>query len=207
MMASPYSLGGRLALLRPADLSADQRQLYDLLQATELAGAKKAGFEGQTAAGEPIGPFNAMLRSPEIATAVLGVVGALGQHSALSEPVRQVVILTVGAAWRAAYELYAHTIATRNAGLPEAAIQRLAAGLPPQGLPAAETLAHEFTHQLLTTHQVADELYQRGIATFGEKGVFDLLALAGQYRLVSAILQPFAVPAPGVSATPPSPAV
>lgn len=199
-MNSPDSLGGRLALLRPADLAADQRRLYDQLQATELPWAQRAGFEAQTADHELIGPFNAMLRSPAIATAMMGTTSALSQHSTLSEPVRQVIILTVGAAWQAAYELYAHTAVARQAGLPEAAIQALVAGQPPQGLPAAETLAYELTHQLATTHQVAPDLYERARAAFGEQGVVDLVVLAGQYMLVSSLLNTFAVPAPAAKA-------
>lgn len=196
MSIPAIALGGRLPLLAPTELSPEQRPLYDQLQATELQWAKKSGFQAQTAAQELIGPFNPMLRSPAVATALLGATSALTQHAALSEPVRQVIILTVGAAWRAAYELYAHVIVARKAGLPEAAIQALAAGQPPENLPAPELLAHEFTHALTTTHHVPADLYQRAVRAFGEQGVFDMVALAGQYLLISALLNTFEVPAP-----------
>lgn len=199
-MSSSESLGGRLALVHPADLSAEQRRLYDQLQATEVPWAQQAGFESQTAAHELIGPYNAMLRSPAIATAMLGTISALSQHSTLSEPVRQVVILTVGATWQAAYEVYAHAAVARKAGLPEVAIQQFLAGQPPLDLPPTESLAYELTQQLVTTHQVAPGLYERARAVFSEQGVFDLVALAGQYLLVSALLNTFAVPAPSTPA-------
>ncbi|MEJ7658534.1 MAG: carboxymuconolactone decarboxylase family protein [Hymenobacter sp.] len=138
---------------RPAELSAEQRGVYDQLLATEVPWAEQSGFEAQTEAHELIGPFNAMLRSPEIATAMLGLTSALGQHSALGAPVRQVVILTVGAAWQADYELYAHAAVARKAGLAEEAIRALAAGQPPTGLGPEEVLAHEFTRQLVATHR------------------------------------------------------
>ena len=196
MTTPANSLGGRLALLRPAELAPAQRALYDQLQATELQWAQKSGFQAQTDAHELIGPFNPMLRSPAVATALLGVTSALSQHAALSEPVRQVIILTVGAVWEAAYELYAHVAVAEKTSLPEAAIQALAAGQVPAGLPAQELLAHEFTRTLTTTHHVPTDLYQQAVQAFGEQGVFDMVALAGQYMLVSALLNTFAVPAP-----------
>jgi len=198
-MASSSELGGRLTLLQPTNLTPDQRQLYDQLQDTEIAWAEKSGFQAQTADKQLIGPFNPMLYSPVIATAMMGLTSALSQHSALPEPVRQVVILTVGAGWQAAYELYAHTAVARKAGLPDEAIRALAAGQPPTGLSADEVLAHEFTQQLAITHQISPDLYQRAAKTFGEKGVFDMILLAGQYMTVSALLNSFAIPAPTAS--------
>ena len=147
-----------------------------------------------------------MLRSPEIATAMLGVTKAITQHTALSEPVRQVIILTVGATWQAAYEIYAHTAVAHKAGLQEGAIQALAAGQSPVGLTEEEALAHDFTRSLVADRQVSADLYQRAIETFREQGVFDMIALAGQYMTISALLNAFAVPEPmetkgGVSGT------
>jgi 4-carboxymuconolactone decarboxylase len=51
--------------------------------------------------------------------------------------VRQVVILAVGAVWRSAYELYAHSAAARTAGLPDQVVRALTAGQRPGELSAA----------------------------------------------------------------------
>ena len=190
------SLGGRLPLLTPDTLSVSQRKLYDQLQATELQRAKRSGFQAQTDTQELIGPFNALLRSPEIATAFMSVVSAQHQYSALSQRVQQVVILTIGAVWQAAYELYAHIIVAKKAGINEDAIQALASGQQPIGLSKEEMLAHDFTQQIATTHQIPPDLYQQALETFGEQGVVDMLVLAGHYMTVSAVLNTFAVPAP-----------
>ena len=40
------------------------------------------------------------------------------------------------------------------------------------------------------------ELYLRAVETFGEKGVVDMVYLAGNYMTVSGLLNTFAVPAP-----------
>lgn len=196
MMNPTDQLGGRLSLLSPDSLLAAQKKLYDQLQATAIVWAAKEGFEAETESKEIIGPFNAMLRAPEIATALLGVVSALKEHTVLSQKVQQVIILTVGAIWKADYELYAHKIVARNAGIEEAAIEALAKGQSSDGLSEEENLAHRFTKQLATVHQIDNNLYQQAIETFGQNGVMDMLVLTGQYMIISSMLNTFAVPAP-----------
>lgn len=190
------NLGGRLALLAPATLDSDQKDLYDQLQDTMVPWAEKSGFQADTYDDRLIGPFNAMLRSPAISTALLGVTATEGKETALGKTVREVVILTVGAAWHAAYELYAHTIVGQSVGLAETTVHALAAGQKPASLSPEESVAYDFTHRLATTHQIDAELYEQAIVTFGEKGVVDMIYLAGQYMTISGLLNTFAVPAP-----------
>jgi len=78
-----------------------------------------------------IGPFNAALRSPAVAGAFLELQASEERHTSLSDPVRQVVILAVGAVWAADYEIYAHSAVARHWGVPDDAIRGLAAGTLP----------------------------------------------------------------------------
>lgn len=190
------NLGGRLALLSPDSLNSDQKKLYEQLQATMVPWAKKSGFRADTYDDRLIGPFNAMLRSPAISTAIMGVTSAEGKETSLGKKVREVVILTVGAAWQAAYELYAHVAVGQSVGHDAATVQALAAGQKPASLSPEESVAYDFTQRLATRHQIDDELYEQAVVTFGEKGVVDMIYLAGQYMTISGLLNTFAVPAP-----------
>ena len=191
------SLGGRLPLLKPADLNHEQRKFYDLLNAKTVPWADAAGFQANAEDGALIGPFNAMLYSPQIGTASMQYLSAEQDHTALTPRVREVVILTVGAVWQAAYELYAHTAVGRKAGLDEVSIRALAAGeAATETLSIEESAAHEFTRALATEHRVDSELYKRTVELFGAKGVVDMIHLAGNYMTVSALLNTFEVPAP-----------
>jgi len=194
------SLGGRLPLLSPDQLNSDQKKLYSQLQDTMVPWAKKSGFQAATFDDRLVGPFNALLRSPVIGKALMAVTAAEGKETALSERVRQVVILTVGAAWQAAYELYAHVAVGRQAGFDEATVQALAAGQKPAALTHDEGVAYDFVQRLTTTHQIDAELYEQAVVTFGEKGVVDLIYLAGHYMTISSLLNTFAVPAPAAAA-------
>ena len=192
------NLGGRLALLNPDDLSSDQKKLYNQLEDTMVPWAKKSGFKAETFDEKLVGPFNPMLRSPLISKAMMELIAAEQVHTSLSEKVRQVVILTVGAVWQATYELYAHEAVADKAVFDQPTIQALAAGQKPASLSAEESVAYEFTRHLTATHQIDAELYEQAVVTFGEKGVVDMVYLAGQYMTVSGLLNTFAVPAPTV---------
>jgi hypothetical protein len=47
---------------------------------------------------------------------------------------------------------------------------------------------------LCTEHQVNQALYHRAVATFGEKGMVDMIYLAGNYVTTCALLNTFTVP-------------
>lgn len=190
------SLGGRLPLLERDELASDQKKLYDKMQDTMVKWADKSGFQAQTSDKKLIGPFNVMLRSPLVSQGMLEFLNAETKHTTLSERVRQVIILTVGAVWQASYELYAHTAVGKKAGLDDQTIAALVAGQSPSTLTPEEHLAHEFTRRLTAEHRVDEALYQQAIDTFGEEGVVNLIYLAGNYMTTSALLNAFAVPAP-----------
>ncbi len=189
-------LGGRLPLVDPSDLTSRQKTLHKELMATMVPWAKQTGFQAEAAPGQLIGPFNSMLRSPQISQTVLKLVEAEREHTSLSERIRQVIILSVGHVWKADYELYAHSAAARKAGFNQATIADLRAGKESAELFPDERLAQQLTLSLVAEHKVAPELYAAGLAAFGEQGIVDLIYLAGNYMTVSALLTCFEVPAP-----------
>ena len=111
------------------------------------------------------------------------------------------VILTVGAVWRAPDQLYAHSAVARHAGLPETVIAELADGGEPDQLTDAQQAAHRLARQRSTNHQVDDAVYSHAEQIFGAAGLFDITMLVGIYQTVCAILNAFAIPAPKRRAT------
>ncbi len=189
-------LGGRLPLLRPAEMDEAQKALHDHIATTAVPWAEAAGFRMQTAEGELIGPFNAVLFSPDIGRAFLALQSEEGKRTSLSDRVRQVVILTVGSVWQAPYELYAHAAVARQAGLSDDAVRALSLGEPADELSGEERVAQLFTRQLAAERRVDDETYRAGESAFGRKGLVDMTMLAGCYHTVCSMLNAFAIPAP-----------
>ena len=124
-------LGGRLPLLDTDTLDDEQRELVDYLTRTFVPWASTTGFRSRNPDGTFIGPFNALLRSPALAGQFLQFQTSEQQHTSLSDRVRQVVILAVGAVWAADYELYAHSAVARHHGIPDDTVRSLAAGTAP----------------------------------------------------------------------------
>ena len=189
-------LGGRLPLLDVDALDAEQRELFHYLQTRVVPWADAAGFRSTTCDGKFIGLFNAALRSPTAASVFLQLQASEERHTSLSDRVRQVVILAVGAAWAADYEIYAHSAVARQCGIPDDAVRRLAAGTLPDTLSADEKVAYRFTRQLSTSHRIDDATFVEARKTFGERGITDMVLLAGTYYTVCGLLNAFDVPAP-----------
>jgi 4-carboxymuconolactone decarboxylase len=196
MSVQSQQLGGRLPLVDPKTMEGAQKDLYDRINTIMVPWAEAASFQSKTTTGRLIGPFNAMLFSPEICNAFLALQVAEQKHTSLSERVRQVVILSVGAVWKAPYELYAHSAVGKKAGLSNDAVRALARGQPSDELTNDERLAQQFTQQLTADRRVEDALYQAASAAFGEKGAVDMIVLVGCYQVVCSVLNAFEVPAP-----------
>jgi len=195
-MPDQTALGGRLPLADPAALNPAQREIFERMATRIVPWAKDAQFQSVAEDDRLIGPFNPCLLRPAISAQFLQLQFTEQQHTSLSERVRQVVILTVGAVWRADYELYAHSAAARRAGLPDAAIETLVNGGLPEELTAEDTIAHRVANQLSTTHHLDDGLYREAENAFGAPGVMEIATLVGIYHTVCAVLNVFDVPAP-----------
>ncbi len=142
------------------------------------------------------GPFNVFLYSPHMGRAFNDYVDSEAKNTSLSPKVRQIVILTVGAVWNSAYELYAHTAVARTVDLDDETIESIKVGKEPKHISAEEVTAYDFTRKLVSEHTIDDDLYKRATDTFGEKGVVDMIHLIGLYMATSALLNAFEVPTP-----------
>jgi 4-carboxymuconolactone decarboxylase len=196
MKESQANLGGRLPLLDPGELKGKQKELYDFLDSTFISWADASGFSGKTSDGRFIGPFNPNLHSPGITPSWVQLVQAESKTTSLTKRVREVVILSVGAVWKAPYELYAHSAVARKVGVPEPAIQALVAGKSSEQLSLEEQVAHRFARQLAKEFRVDSDLYQEAESIFGRAGLVDMVYLIGIYLLTSAMLNAFEIPAP-----------
>jgi 4-carboxymuconolactone decarboxylase len=190
MTAETDALGGRLPLVDPAAFTGAQRRLFDEVTANDAA------FRTTTPDGRLIGPFNAFLLRPEVALKLWDLSSTTKSQTSLSDRVREVVILAVGAVWDAPFELYAHSAVAHRVGLSTESITTLASGWLPDDLSAQEEIAARVAQQLSTRHRIDDELYREAQNAFGAKGLFDIGVLIGVYHSVCAILNLFAVPAP-----------
>lgn len=180
----------RLAGITPAEMTADQRYVYDAVVASPRGASSRLGSDGSLP-----GPFNAMLLSPAVGLALQGLGQALRYESELPDLVRELVILLVAGRAESAYEQFAHEPIALRAGADPEAIVELRAGRIPTGQSADVAAALAVADALLTAG-VDDELYAAAVATFGQGWLFEINAVVGYYQLLARQLALFGVSAP-----------
>ncbi len=97
----------RFKELTPETMSAEQKKVADAIQ----SGPRGAGLRG---------PFNALLRSPEICDLVQRVGAYVRYSSAIPARLNEMAIIMAGRKWTAQYEFYAHRKLAIEAGLKTA---------------------------------------------------------------------------------------
>jgi len=184
----------RIEPLAPETLNAEVRYVHDEI-------AKQVGrAQGQVTMlddrGALTGPFPPMLRYPQFGLPALGFIRTLDMHATLDKKVREVAILTVGAAFNARFELYAHEIMAEAFGLSGDVIASLAAGCRPNGLTAHEAMAHDIAKVLVSGRIVTTAIYKQAVSLFGKDAVAELIFLISGYCFIATVLNGFDVPAP-----------
>ncbi len=176
--------GERMAAIPPDQMSPAQRSVADAI----LSGPRKSIG----------GPFNAWLRSPELADRLQKVGEYVRFNSSLDRRVNEMAILMTAQAWGSQYEWYAHAPLAIKAGLDPAIVAAIGTGRKPDNMKDDEAIVWEFSTQLRRDHGVDDAIYARALEKFGEPGIMDLVAVNGYYDVVSMTLNVARVtPPPG----------
>jgi 4-carboxymuconolactone decarboxylase len=134
------------------------------------------------------GPFNILLRSPEMGDRAQQFGASMRFHAALPKPALETVIILTARYWMAQFEWTAHKRAALQAGVSPAIVDAIADGKRPSGMDPDLEAAYNFTSELLKTKQVSDATFAAAKTRFGEKGVVDMIALNGWYSMVSMAL-------------------
>src|ERR1700741_3314074 len=120
------------------------------------------------------GPFNAWLRSPELADRLQKVGEYVRFNTSLDKRLNEMAILITAQAWGSQYEWYAHAPLALKAGLDSAVVAAIGAGKKPDNMKDDEAIVWEFTTQLRRDHSVDDPTYAKALEKLGETGIADL---------------------------------
>ena len=166
--------GDRFKPLTYDEMTPAQKTMIEHLLAGPRAGAN--------------GPFNVLLRSPEM--------GDLGQQfgastrfkSSLPQKLYELAILVTARHWTSQYEWQAHHRSALQAGLSPTIADAIAQGKRPAVMQKDEEAVYNFSSELLNTKQVSDGTFNAAKTAFGERGVVDLIGVMGWYGTVSMLL-------------------
>ena len=133
------------------------------------------------------GPFNVMLRSPEMGNAAQQL-GSFSRFNSMSGKLRELAIIMTARFWTSHFEWNAHKNAALREGLDPAIVDAIAKGESPTDMDADETVVYKLVSELLYNRRVSDATFATAIATLGERGVVDVVGIVGYYGMVSLFL-------------------
>jgi 4-carboxymuconolactone decarboxylase len=148
------------------------------------------------------GPFNALLRSPEMGNLSQKLGEYVRFRSSVPARLNEMAILLTARWWSSQYEWHAHKPLALKAGLSPAVIDDIQAGRRPAAMQADETVIYDFSAELRERRRVSDATFKAAVNLLGEQGVMDLIAAMGYYDLVSMVLNVDRYPLPDGAAVP-----
>jgi 4-carboxymuconolactone decarboxylase len=142
------------------------------------------------------GPFNVLLRSPEM--------GDLGQQfgaatrfaTTVPRKLYELAIIITARHWMSQFEWTAHHRGALQAGISPAVADAIAEGRRPAAMPRDEETVYNFATELLQTRQVSDATFAAAKSVLGERGVVELINVMGWYGTVSMLLNVDGYPLP-----------
>ena len=180
--------GDRFAPLTWEQLNAEQRTMVN-----DLLSGKRTSLGG---------PFNVLLRSPEMGNLAQKLGEQIRFRSSLPPRLNEMAILLTAQWWASQYEWHAHKPLALQAGLSAAVVDDIQAGRRPGSMRDDETAVYEFARELREHRRVSDATFRQAVALLGERGVVDLIGVMGYYDLVSMALNVDRYPLPAGAALP-----
>jgi 4-carboxymuconolactone decarboxylase len=147
--------------------------------------------------GAVIGPFAPLLRSPELMTRLQKVGEYLRYESPLDRRLFEMTILWVARWWDQQFEWSYHHPLALEAGLDPAIADAIAGSRRPDGMDDAAAAVWDVLDELFRTRQVSDPVWAGAVAQVGEVGVVEVVATAGYYSTLAAVMNTARTPAPG----------
>jgi 4-carboxymuconolactone decarboxylase len=172
--------------IRPEQYSPAQKEFVEAMQKPPRNGNVNTG------------PFRVYLRSPEFGMHAVGLSDYLRWGTALEPRLTELTILIAARQWSSSYIWRAHYPAAVKGGLDPAVPAAMAAGRRPTTMKADETIIYNLLTQMYRDKSISDAAFAAAVAKYGEKGVTDIIGLAGYYGITAmALIAAKAPTAPG----------
>src|SRR6185295_19601106 len=165
--AGAFALAGIADAQAPATQRPDPRSIrlrgdrFKPLAYDEMTPAQKTMLEHLVAGprGGANGPFNVLLRSPEIGDLAQEFGASTRFKTSLPQRLYELAILVTARHWTAQYEWQAHHRSALQAGLSPAICDAIAQGRRPASMQKDEQALYDFVAERLNTKQVSDATF------------------------------------------------
>ncbi len=171
----------RVAPIDPDKLAPADRAIWDRIAAMRSGAAVR-------------GPSAILMNRPDLAGRVATLEDYFRTEAELPAVDRELVILATVRELEARFAWARHEARGKEVGTRGAAIETLRAHNGLDGLTARERVLVEVVQTLLRSHTLSDDLYARALAELGQTQLIEVVALAGQYCIISLVINAFAIP-------------
>jgi 4-carboxymuconolactone decarboxylase len=175
--SAPGNATPRLRQITPNELNPQQRALAD-----EILKVSSVGLGG---------PYNALLRSPELGKRMFALLDYLRFNTSVPRRLNEFAILIQARLWTSQVEWLAHYPLALQEGVSEAALADLKAGRRPASMKSDEAVVYDLSMEISTKHAVSDATYQRAAKLLNEQQLVDLLTLSGTYTTLAMMMNAF----------------
>jgi len=137
------------------------------------------------------GPYNALLRSPELGKRMFALLDYLRFNTSVPRRLNEFAILIQARLWTSQVEWLAHYPLALKEGVSDPTLADLKAGRRPRSMKPDEAAVYDLVTEISTTHKVSDETYQRAARVLNEQQLVDLLTLSGTYATLAMTMNGF----------------
>ena len=175
--SAPKNTAARLPQITRDELNPQQRALAD-----EILKVSSVGLGG---------PYNALLRSPELGTRMFALLDYLRFNTSVPRRLNEFAILVQARLWTSQVEWLAHYPIALREGIAAATLTDLKAGRRPASMKTDEAAVYDLCMEISTTHKVTDATYARAARVLNEQQLVDLLTLSGTYATLAMVMNGF----------------
>lgn len=171
----------RLSDIDETKLSPEQREIYQRIMRSR---------------GHMRGPFAVWLRNAELCENTLKLQEMFASRVKLERRLLELMILVAARLATAQYAWFIHEPYALKFGISPEVIQAIRERRTPDFINEDERLVYDITSELHMTHSLSEANYKRGIASFGEEIMVELVSGIGFYAMVAMTLNAFTVSVP-----------
>jgi 4-carboxymuconolactone decarboxylase len=172
----------RLPEIDETKLSPEQQQIYHAIIRSR---------------GHMRGPFAVWLRNAELCENTLKLQEMFASRVKLERRLLELMILVAARCATAQYAWFIHEPHALKFNISPEIIQAIRERRTPEFTTEDERLVYDITMELNHTRSLSETNYKRGIATFGEQVMVELVSAIGFYAMVAMTLNAFSVSVPG----------
>ena len=184
--------------------SADKIQRFPLLNVEQLDDQQRPFADEilKVASIGTSGPFNMLLRSPDMGLRMFAMLDYLRFNTSVPHKLNEFAILIQARLWTSQVAWTVHYPLVLKAGLSRAVADDLKVGKRPASMQPDEASVYEFCMELAKNHVVSDATFNKVRELFNDQQIVDLIMVSGAYITLAMLSNTAEDATPGANAAP-----